>query len=328
MIIVTGGAGFIGSYVAAELQAKGYKDIVIVDRLGSDDKWKNIAKRELRAIVAPEETFSFLEEHKKEITAVIHMGAISTTTEKDADLIIRSNFQLSQKLWHFCCENNVQYIYASSAATYGDGNMGFTDDEALDFLNSLRPLNPYGWSKALFDRFAAREILEKRPVPKQYAGLKFFNVYGPNEYHKGGQKSVVAHIFPDVKNDREVKLFKSYNPAYKDGEQLRDFVWVGDTASVILWLLENPQVNGLFNVGTGEARSFYDLAKAAWAAMGKTPKIGFKEMPEELRGKYQYYTKADLTKLRKAGYTAPMTNLEDGVRQYVQQYLNAEDMYK
>lgn len=222
----------------------------------------------------------------------------------------------------------MQYIYASSAATYGDGNMGFTDDESLDFLNSLRPLNPYGWSKALFDRFAAREILEKRPVPKQYAGLKFFNVYGPNEYHKGGQKSVVAHIFPDVKNDREVKLFKSYNPAYKDGEQLRDFVWVGDTASVILWLLENPQVNGLFNVGTGEARSFYDLAKAAWAAMGKTPKIGFKEMPEELRGKYQYYTKADLTKLRKAGYTAPMTNLEDGVRQYVQQYLNAEDMYK
>ena len=230
MIIVTGGAGFIGSYVAAELQAKGYKDIVIVDRLGSDDKWKNIAKRELRAIVAPEETFSFLEEHKTEITAVIHMGAISTTTEKDADLIIRSNFQLSQKLWYFCCENNVQYIYASSAATYGDGNMGFTDDESLDFLNSLRPLNPYGWSKALFDRFAAREIMERRPVPKQYAGLKFFNVYGPNEYHKGGQKSVVAHIFPDVKNDREVKLFKSYNPAYRDGEQLRDFVWVGDTA--------------------------------------------------------------------------------------------------
>lgn len=174
----------------------------------------------------------------------------------------------------------------------------------------------------------AREIMEKRPVPKQYAGLKFFNVYGPNEYHKGGQKSVVAHIFPDVKNDREVKLFKSYNPAYRDGEQLRDFVWVGDTASVILWLLENPQVNGLFNVGTGEARSFYDLAKAVWAAMGKTPKIGFKEMPEELRGKYQYYTKADLTKLRKAGYTAPMTSLEDGVRQYVQQYLNEEDMYK
>lgn len=173
MIIVTGGAGFIGSYVAAELQTKGYKDIVIVDRLGSDDKWKNIAKRELRAIVAPEETFSFLEEHKTEITAVIHMGAISTTTEKDADLIIRSNFQLSQKLWYFCCENNVQYIYASSAATYGDGNMGFTDDESLDFLNSLRPLNPYGWSKALFDRFAAREIMERRPVPKQYAGLKF-----------------------------------------------------------------------------------------------------------------------------------------------------------
>ncbi len=328
MIIVTGGAGFIGSVVVAELQEKGYKDIVVVDWLGTDDKWKNIAKRELATVVAPEQLPVYLESHKAEIDAIIHMGAISTTTEKDVDLINRSNFQLSWDLWCFCRDNHKQFIYASSAATYGDGENGFVDNEDLDYLNALRPLNPYGWSKAVFDRKVAREILEGRPVPAQHAGLKFFNVYGPNEYHKGGQKSVVAHIFPDVKADKEVKLFKSYNPQYKDGEQLRDFVWVGDIVNVILWLLEHKDVNGLFNVGSGEARSFYDLAKATWHALGKEEKIGFKDMPEELRGKYQYYTKADLSKLRAAGYTAPMTSLEEGIRQYVQDFLDKPDMYR
>ena len=285
MIIVTGGAGFIGSNIVAELEQQGYKDIVVVDWLGSDDKWKNIAKRELAAVIQPE--------------------------------------QLSE----FCRDNDKQFIYASSAATYGDGSSGFIDRDDLEFVNKLRPLNAYGWSKALFDRKVAREVLEKRKTPKQYAGLKFFNVYGPNEYHKGGQKSVVAHIFPQVKNDEEVKLFKSYNSQYADGQQLRDFVWVGDCAAVVMWLLKNPQVNGLFNVGTGQARSFYDLAKATWAAINKEPKIGFKDMPEELRGKYQYYTQADLTKLRSSGYDKPMTSLEDGIRQYVQNYLNKNDPY-
>ena len=242
-------------------------------------------------------------------------------------MIIKSNFQLSWELWCFCRDNDKQFIYASSAATYGDGSSGFIDRDDLEFVNKLRPLNAYGWSKALFDRKVAREVLEKRKTPKQYAGLKFFNVYGPNEYHKGGQKSVVAHIFPQVKNDEEVKLFKSYNSQYADGQQLRDFVWVGDCAAVVMWLLKNPQVNGLFNVGTGQARSFYDLAKATWAAINKEPKIGFKDMPEELRGKYQYYTQADLTKLRSSGYDKPMTSLEDGIRQYVQNYLNKNDPY-
>ena len=328
MIIVTGGAGFIGSNIVAELQEQGYKDIVVVDWLGNEDKWKNIAKRELAAIVAPENMFSYLEKHKDEIDAIIHMGAISTTTETDVDLIIRSNFELSWKLWEFCRDNNVQFIYASSAATYGDGTQGFIDDNSLEALNALRPLNPYGWSKAVFDRKVAREILEGRKTPKQYVGLKFFNVYGPNEYHKGGQKSVIAHIFPVVKNNEEVKLFKSYNPKYKDGEQLRDFVWVGDIVNVIMWMLRNPKVNGIFNVGTGQARSFYDLAKATWTAMGKEPKIGFKEMPETLKDKYQYYTQADLTHLRHVGYNQAMTSLEEGVRQYVQNYLNKEDMYR
>lgn len=327
MIIVTGGAGFIGSNIVAELEQQGYKDIVVVDWLGSDDKWKNIAKRELAAVIQPEQLSEFLENHKSEIEAIIHMGAVSATTEKDADLIIKSNFQLSWELWCFCRDNDKQFIYASSAATYGDGNSGFIDRDDLEFVNKLRPLNAYGWSKALFDRKVAREVLEKRKTPQQYAGLKFFNVYGPNEYHKGGQKSVVAHIFPQVKNDEEVKLFKSYNSQYADGQQLRDFVWVGDCAAVVMWLLKNPLVNGLFNVGTGQARSFYDLAKATWTAMNKEPKIGFKDMPEELRGKYQYYTQADLTKLRSSGYDKPMTSLEDGIRQYVQNYLNKNDPY-
>ena len=328
MIIVTGGAGFIGSNILAELEKQRYKDIVVVDWLGNEDKWKNIAKRELAAIIAPENMFDYMEKHKEDITAVIHMGAISTTTETDVDLIIRSNFELSWKLWEFCRDNEMQFIYASSAATYGDGSQGFKDDNDLSALNALHPLNPYGWSKALFDRKVAREVLEGRKLPKQYVGLKFFNVYGPNEYHKGGQKSVIAHIFPQVKNDEETLLFKSYNPDYKDGEQLRDFVWVGDIVAVILWMLQNPHVNGIYNVGTGQARSFYDLAKATWSAMGKEPKIGFKDMPETLRDKYQYYTQADLENLRQAGFTQPMTSLEDGIRLYVEQYLNTEDCYR
>lgn len=328
MIIVTGGAGFIGSNIVAELEAQGYKDIVVVDWLGTEDKWKNIAKRELAAIVAPENMFEYINKNKEQIEAIIHMGAISATTEKDVDLIIRSNFELSWKLWEFCRDNNKQFIYASSAATYGDGSLGFVDKSDLEYLNQLRPLNPYGWSKVLFDHKVSREVLEKRGTPKQYAGLKFFNVYGPNEYHKGGQKSVVAHIFPDVKIGNEVKLFKSYNSKYKDGEQLRDFVWVGDCVSVVMWLLKNPNVSGLFNVGTGQARTFYDLAKATWTAMGKEPKIGFKEMPETLRDKYQYYTQADLSNLRAKGYNKPMTPLEEGIRQYVQNFLNKEDAYK
>ena len=327
MIIVTGGAGFIGSNIVAELEKQGYKDIVVADWLGREDKWKNIAKRELAAIIAPESLPAYLQQHQKEISAIIHMGAISATTETDVDLIIRSNFQLSWDLWCFCRDHQKQFIYASSAATYGDGSMGFIDRNDQEYLNQLRPLNPYGWSKTLFDRKVAREISEKRGTPLQYAGLKFFNVYGPNEYHKGGQKSVVAHIFPLIQQDREVKLFKSYNPDYADGWQLRDFVWVGDCVSVVMWLLKNPQVNGLFNVGTGEARSFYDLAKAAWKAMNKKEKIGFKEMPEQLRDKYQYYTRADLHNLRKAGYTQDMTALEDGIRCYVQNFLNTADPY-
>lgn len=327
MIIVTGGAGFIGSCIVAALQKAGKKDIVIVDTLGTDDKWRNIAKRELCAIVEPDDLDDYLAAHTQEINAIIHMGAISATTETDADLIMRTNFALSWKLFDFCRLFRIPFIYASSAATYGDGSLGFNDSCELEHLNALRPLNCYGCSKAMFDRKVAREKLEGRPMPPQCAGLKFFNVYGPNEYHKGGQKSVVAHIFPTVKENGTVQLFKSYNPNYKDGWQLRDFVWVGDCVNVIMWLLEHPEASGLFNVGTGKARSFHDLAAATFAAMGLEPKIAYKDMPAELRGKYQYYTQADLTHLRAVGYTAPMTSLEEGIRQYVQDYLNKEDPY-
>lgn len=327
MIIVTGGAGFIGSNILAGLESAGYKDLVAVDWLGTGDKWKNIAKRELAAVITPEQLPDFLEEHKNEINVIIHMGAISTTTETDVDLIVKSNQQLTWRLWEFCRDNSKRFIYASSAATYGNGELGFKDYDTLPYLNKLRPLNPYGWSKAFIDRKIARDIQENRKTPIQHVGLKFFNVYGPNEYHKGGQKSVVAHIFPAVKNNEEVMLFKSYNPEYKDGWQLRDFVWVGDIVNVILWFLNHDYLSGLFNVGTGEARSFYDLAKAVWDAMGKEPKIGYKDMPEELRGKYQYYTQADMSKLYSCGYDKPMTKLEDGVREYVQNYLNKDDIY-
>lgn len=327
MIIVTGGAGFIGSNIVAALEKAGKKDIVVADVLGTDDKWKNLAKRELADIVAPEELEGYLADHHEEIEAVIHMGAISATTERDVDLIIRSNFKLSWMLWSFCRDYEKQFIYASSAATYGDGSLGFEDREDLAFLKTLRPLNPYGWSKSLFDLKVARELSENRAAPRQHAGLKFFNVYGPNEYHKGGQKSVVAHIFPLAERHETVQLFKSYHPDYRDGWQLRDFVWVGDCVSVILWLLEHPDVSGLFNVGSGEARSFYDLAKSTFAALGLEEKIAYKDMPEELQGKYQYYTKADLGKLRAAGYTAPMTSLEEGVGHYVRDFLSREDAY-
>ncbi len=327
MIIVTGGAGFIGSNILAGLQDRGFADLVAVDWMGTGDKWKNIAKRELNAIIAPEQLEEFLSHNRGRIDAIIHMGAISTTTETDVDLIVRSNQQLTWRLWEYCRDNDVRFIYASSAATYGAGENGFEDRDDLDYLNALRPLNPYGWSKAFIDRRVARELQMHRATPPQHVGLKFFNVYGPNEYHKGGQKSVVAHIFPDIMAGRPVRLFKSYNPDFADGMQLRDFVWVGDIVDVIIWLMDNPGVSGLFNVGSGAARSFYDLAVAAAAAASRDAIIEFVDMPESLREKYQYYTRANIAKLRAAGYIAPMTSLEDGVTKYVRQYLMQPDIY-
>ncbi len=325
MILVTGGAGFIGSNLVAALGSRG-KRVVVSDWLGKDDKWRNIAKRDLAGIIAPEKTFEFLAASGNSIDAIVHMGAISSTTETDADLIVENNFRLSCALWNWCATNKKPFIYASSAATYGDGKNGFTDLETIDDLAKLQPLNAYGWSKHLFDRWVAQQKKAGVTAPPQVAGLKFFNVYGPNEYHKGGQRSVAEQIYPFAKRGEAFPLFKSYNPAYPDGGQVRDFVWVGDCVNVMLWLLDHPQVSGLFNVGSGKARSFADLAKAVYDAAGHKPLITFRDMPESMRDKYQYFTEANLDKLRKAGYTAPTTSLEDGVKNYVQ-FLAAEDRY-
>jgi len=318
MYFITGGAGFIGSNIAQALTER--DTLVIADTLGDENKWKNIAELPLEAIVPPSEILEYILEYRKSITAVIHMGAITSTTEKDVDLIIQNNFTLTKRLWNFCAQNGVPFIYASSAATYGGGEHGFEDEFCKEYMAKLRPLNPYGWSKHLFDRWVLAQM-ERRITPPQWAGLKFFNVYGPHELHKGSQASVIAHIYPQAKEDKTCRLFRSYNPKFNDGWQLRDFVWVGDCVNVVLWLLINPGISGLFNVGSGEARSFYDLAKNVYLALDKEPKIEYIDMPDTIKDKYQYYTKANLNKIRKAGYNLPFTSLEDGIRLYVKDYI-------
>ena len=328
MYVITGGAGFIGSNIAWALEAEGMGPLVVCDRMRDADKWRNIAKRNLFDIVEPQNLFSFLECFASKITAVIHMGAISATTERDVDLIVETNFRLSRDLWNWCGQHGTPLIYASSAATYGDGTEGFDDDAAPDALAKLRPLNPYGWSKLLFDRWVSERIRTGAATPPQWAGLRFFNVYGPNEYHKGRMQSVVAQIQPLAAAGEACRLFKSHNPDYADGGQLRDFVSVDDCARVVLWLLRNPSVCGLFNLGTGQARSFADLAAAVYAAMGKEPNIAFVPTPEDIRDKYQYFTQASMTRLRDAGYDGQFTPLEDGIRRYVQEHLATADPYR
>jgi len=328
MYVVTGGAGFIGSNMLAALEERGGHELVVVDRLRDGNKWRNIAKREVTDVVTPEHVFDFLESHKRKVEAIIHMGAISATTERDADKIVTNNFNLSIALYKWCTVNGVRFLYASSAATYGDGANGFEDSFSPEALSLLRPLNAYGWSKHLFDRRVARQIAQGRKTPPQWAGFKFFNVYGPNEYHKGGQASVVSQVYPHAANDTHFNLFRSHNPEYPDGGQMRDFVWVGDVVDVMLWFLDNPSVSGLYNLGTGKARTFLDLASSVYRALGKEPNIRFVDTPVEIRDKYQYFTQADMTRLRKAGYDKPFTPLEEGVRQYVQDYLSQPDPYR
>lgn len=327
MFIVTGGAGFIGSILVKKLEEQ-YPDskIVVFDALGCDEKWQNLAKRKMWDIVNIPDTLPFLDAHAKEIKAIFHLGAISTTTEKDGDALMAMNFHPSIRLWNFCTQHKIPFFYASSAATYGDGLEGFSDENTLSNLERFRPLNGYAWSKHIVDLRVLRMIKENH-CPPQWVGFKFFNVYGPNEYHKGGQKSVIAGIYPQILEKNFVRLFKSTDPQYEDGGQLRDFIWVEDCVDVILWFYNNPQYSGIFNVGTGKARSFNDLAKAVFAALHKTPKIEYFDMPETLRPKYQNFTEADMSRLRKIGYNKPFTSLEDGVRIYVQEYLSQDDPY-
>lgn len=328
MYVITGGAGFIGSNVAAALDREG-ADIVISDRLrASDHKWRNIAKRRLLDLVPPEATGSFLDANRNDIRGVVHMGAISTTTEADIDAIVRNNIRLSIDLWKFCARENIPFVYASSAATYGDGREGFLDRFDDEYLARLRPLNAYGWSKHAFDRWVLRLVESGGRRPPHWAGLKFFNVYGPNEYHKGGQRSVAVQLYEQIRERGTVRLFRSENPNYEDGGQLRDFVWVGDCVRVVLWALNGAQAaSGLYNVGSGVARSFLDKARIVFNETEVEPSVEFVDLPENLKRKYQYYTRADLSKLRTAGYTDPMTSLEEGISAYVHDYLGTDDAY-
>ena len=326
MLLVTGGAGFIGSNVVAALNDAGHSDVVVCDLLGTDGKWRNLAKRQLVDIVPPSELLDWLKGRKPD--AVIHLGAISETTATDGDLVIETNFRLSMRLLDWCTANAVPLIYASSAATYGDGEAGFGDDASLPALKRLRPMNLYGWSKHLFDLAVAERVARGDPLPPQWAGLKFFNVFGPNEYHKGSMMSVLARRFDDVKAGRVVQLFKSHREGIADGDQRRDFIYVDDVVRVIMWLLATPSVSGLFNVGTGKARSFRDLMQAAYAALGTGPNIEYIDMPETIRGSYQYFTQSEVDRLLRAGYNGGFTALEDSVKAYVGDYLDRPDRFR
>jgi ADP-L-glycero-D-manno-heptose 6-epimerase len=325
MLLITGGAGFIGSNVVAALNQAGRADIAVCDELGSGQKWRNLAKRQLADIVPPQALASWLDERK--LDAVIHLGAISDTTATDADLVVETNFRLSLRLLDWCTANRTPFIYASSAATYGAGADGFGDDWSPEALRRLKPMNLYGWSKHLFDLALVERRRRGLSLPPQWAGLKFFNVFGPNEYHKGEMMSLVAKRFDDAKTGKPVRLFKSHRAGIADGEQKRDFIYVDDAVAVVRWLIDAPSVSGIFNIGTGAARSFRDLVVAMFRALGQPENIEYIDMPPPIRDQYQYFTQAEIENLRRAGYNAGFTPLEEAVARYVTQYLNCADRY-
>jgi ADP-L-glycero-D-manno-heptose 6-epimerase len=326
MLLVTGGAGFIGSNVVAALNDAGRADVVVCDGLGHDGKWRNLAKRQLADIVPPAQLTDWL--NGRRLDAVIHLGAISETTATDGDLVIETNFRLSMRLLDWCTANATPFLYASSAATYGDGAQGFRDDPSIAALKTLRPMNLYGWSKHLFDLAVSERAACGEKLPPQWAGLKFFNVFGPNEYHKGTMMSVLARRFDDIKAGRPVQLFKSHREGIADGDQRRDFIYVDDVVRVMMWLLATPSVSGLFNVGTGRARSFKDLMLATYAALGRPANIQYVDMPEAIRDTYQYFTQSEVDRLARAGYNGGFTALEDAVETYVRGFLDRADRFR
>jgi ADP-L-glycero-D-manno-heptose 6-epimerase len=316
MIIVTGGAGFIGSALIAGLNKRGISDILVVDRLGSDQRWKNLVNLRFADYIDKEEFLEMVAEDVVpfSVEAVFHLGACSSTTETDASFLMANNFEYTKQLAQWTADENIRFIYASSAATYGDGAQGFKDDE--DKLETLKPLNPYGYSKQLFDLWAKRNGLLDKIV-----GLKYFNVFGPNEYHKADMRSFVLKAFEQINATGKVRLFKSHRPDYKDGQQKRDFLYVKDAVDMTLFFYDKPDLSGIYNLGAGAARTWNDLAKAVFAAMGKSPNIEYIDMPDSVRNQYQYFTEADITKLRSVGYEKQITSLEEAVRDYVTTYL-------
>lgn len=320
MIIVTGGAGFIGSAFVWKLNCEGIHDVIVVDHLGTSDKWKNLVPLRFEDYLRKDDFFDMVcdDDVPFEVSAVVHMGACSSTTERDADYLWENNFAYTRTLAEWALDHDIRFIYASSAATYGDGTQGFSDEHAK--IPELRPINMYGYSKQVFDLWVLRHKLES-----QMAGIKFFNVFGPNEYHKGDMTSVIFKAFHQIRQTGKVRLFKSYLPEYSDGGQMRDFVYVKNCVDVLWWLLKHPKTNGIFNLGTGRARTWNDLINAVYTAMNLAPDIEYIEMPEGLRNQYQYFTEADMGKLKKAGAPVDFPALEDSVRDYVQNYLQKPD---
>lgn len=328
MIVITGGAGMIGSMIAWHLNTKlSHNEIVIVDHITHEAQWQNLVHRDYVTYLDRDQLFDWLYNHD-DITAVIHMGAISATTERDFNKLVENNIHYSQQLWTWCAEHKVPFLYASSAATYGDGAQGYNDAS----IESLRPLNGYGYSKHFFDQWASKQASQNKPCPPSWAGFKFFNVYGPNEYHKERMASVAFHTFNQFSETGTMRLFKGTKEGVEDGMQMRDFVYVKDAAAVIVHFYQNaiannPLPDGIYNIGTGIARSFKDLATSVMTSMHKTPHITYIDMPEDLQGKYQYFTEASIRKLRAAGYHDRFHSLEEGIKDYVQNYLMQEDPY-
>jgi ADP-L-glycero-D-manno-heptose 6-epimerase len=325
MLLVTGGAGFIGSNLIAGLNEVGRTDIVVNDALGNTGKWRNLGKRQIADVVPPGELSGWLDGRK--LDAVVHLGAISDTTATDGDLVLATNFRLSLRLLDWCTATRTPFLYASSAATYGAGTEGFDDEWSPAALQRLRPMNLYGFSKHLFDLAVVDRFAKRAKLPPQWVGLKFFNVFGPNEYHKGEMTSLIGKRFEDAKAGKPVHLFKSHRHGIGDGEQKRDFIYVDDAVAVMRWLLDTPAASGIFNVGTGKARSFRDLIAAMFRALGHAPNIEYVDMPPTIRDQYQYFTQAKVENLRKAGYNADFTPLEEGVNRYVT-FLNQPDRYR
>jgi ADP-L-glycero-D-manno-heptose 6-epimerase len=323
MILITGGTGFIGSNLHAALYALGH-EVAISDWLESEGKWRNLRHHPPLYIVAPENLPAFLADGPK-IDVIVHLGAISATTATDGDDVWQKNVTLSQQLWHWCAAHEARFIYASSAATYGDGRAGFDDEFSTTALSRLRPLNLYGWSKHAFDLWVANQVEKGAPRPPQWAGTKFFNVYGPNEYHKGSMISVVKVKHDEVAAGGPAKLFKSTEPGLADGAQSRDFIWIDDVVAALRFLIDTPSVSGLFNLGTGIDRAYADLARAVCAANGVKERIEYIDMPGKLRGQYQSFTQAPMHRLRSAGFNQDFTSLEDGVAAYIQGFLLKDD---
>lgn len=320
MIVVTGGAGFIGSAFISRLNCENIDDIIIVDCLGTNDKWKNLVNLRFADYIHKDDFLKMICDDRVpfDVSAIVHMGACSSTTERDADYLWKNNYLYTKTLAQWSLKHGIRFIYASSAATYGDGTLGFSDDHSK--ISKLKPINMYGYSKHLFDLWTLKNHVENK-----IAGIKFFNVFGPNEYHKEDMTSVIFKAFHQIKETGKVKLFKSYKPEYKDGGQLRDFVYVKDCIDVMWWLFKNQDVNGIFNLGTGKARTWNDLIKAVFGAMEIKTKIEYIEMPEALRNQYQYFTEAKMDKLKATGCPVKFSSLEDSVRDYVVNYLQKPD---